>query len=289
MGNRKVSPSAISKSSSRGNRKQKKKSPRRTKAVPQLPAPNRAEATQLALVQPQALQTATTTSAEHALTRRDLAKMHADIVGAAAYMELSRQIPMPPELLDAAGSGAIGFQHSMRPRDGVERLAISQMLLAHLRAAWLTHLLAREKDMKSFAAISEGCERAAGTFVRLMRAFREHREPKNSSTSVSIGQANLAAQQVVQQHIQQPEVQPKQNGDDQTRMLPNKAAFTPALPTNAERIALPAVVHPTNATVDEKHRTENARREKSSGDECALSRPAVIRRRCAANTGEKDD
>jgi len=123
----------------------------------------------------------------------------------------------------------------------------------------------------------------------LMRAFREHREPKNSSTSVSIGQANLAAQQVVQQHIQQPEVQQKQNGDDQTRMLPNTAASTPALPTNAERIALPAVGHSTNATMGEKHRTEIAGREKSSGDECALSRPTVSRHYCDAKAGEKDD
>jgi hypothetical protein len=285
MGNRKVSPSAISKSSSRGNRKQKKKSPRRTKAVPQLPAPNRAEATQLALVQPQALQTAQ--SPERGLSRRDLAKMHADIVGAAAYMELSCQIPMPPELLDAAGSAAIGFQHSMRPRDGVERLAISQMLLAHSRAAWLTHWLARQKDMKSFAAISEGCERAAGTFVRLMRAFREHREPRSAGATVSIGQANVGQSQIIQNLVKQ-EVQQKQNGDDQTRMLPNTPASTPALPTNAERIALPAVGHSTNAAVAKKHRPSHSGRKKPSGNECIPLRPTVGRHDLAAKVGDKD-
>src|ERR1700731_2187360 len=98
--------------------------------------------------------------------------MHADVVGEVACMEIAGQLHLPPELLDAAGFGSISFQHSIRPKDALERLTPNRILLAHSRATWLTDLLSRQKDTQSLAVVSEGCEKAAGTFTRLMRAFR---------------------------------------------------------------------------------------------------------------------
>ena len=105
---------------------------------------------------------------------------------------------LPQELAESTALATLTFQEEMCPRDALERLALSQMLLVHGRVAWLSKLLPAQADAGSLGVVSEACERALGSFLRLMRAFREYREPKNSSTTVSIGQANVAGQQVVQ-------------------------------------------------------------------------------------------
>ena len=114
------------------------------------------------------------------------------------------------------------------------------------------------------------------------------RESKNSSTTVSIGQANVAGQQVVQ-NLMKEERREKDN-DEQTRIMrETRAASPPPLPANEGRIALPADRHSTKPAVDKKHGSKNRRRKGTSSDECSPSRPTISRRHCAAKGREKDD
>ena len=218
---------------------------------------------------------------------RVLAKMHPELLGDVAYLYLSNKMSPIQELLEAAGPGALSLQEQMRPKDALERLALTQALLAHGRAAWLTKLLTRHTNAQSLAIISEACERAAGTFARLMRAIAEYRRPPNSSTTV-IGQANLAEQQVVQ-NIAKQELQEK-NDDKRTKITTKGAAVTAEiLPADAERAGVAADRHPTNAPVEEEHRTSNAGRKSQSQDECPKTRRAVCRSCRPQGTNEDND
>ena len=46
-----------------------------------------------------------------------------------------------PELLEAAGLGAVGFQDQIQSKDGLERWAISQVLVTHGRVMWLSKIV----------------------------------------------------------------------------------------------------------------------------------------------------
>lgn len=209
-------------------------------------------------------------------------------LASAAYLHVANEMGLPQELADAVIPATISFQEEMRPRDALERLALSQLLLTHSRASWLSQLATAQKDPQALGIISEACERASGSFVRLMRAFREHREPKNPSTSVSIAHANVAENQVVQNLLKQ-EAREGGKDDERTRKLQDTAAFTPALPANAGRTALPAANHSPNATVEKKHRAENRGRKGANSAERYKSRAAVSGHDRAAEAYDKDN
>jgi hypothetical protein len=117
---------------------------------------------------------------------------------------------MTGEHLEAACQAPIYLQEEVRAKNGIERMALGQMMLAQGRTSWLSKLATKQTQPKALAVVLEGCERASLTYVRLMRAFQECRQPKNTYTTVSIGvgQANLGAQQLVQ-NIRERSVQKK--------------------------------------------------------------------------------
>lgn len=124
---------------------------------------------------------------------RALAEGHPDLQAEGAYVHLANKMCPPQEqLLEAAASATLSFQKQMRPKDALERLALTQALMAHGRVAWLTKLATSQTDVPSLVTINEACELASGTFVRLMRPIGEYRRPTNSGPAISIGQANLA-------------------------------------------------------------------------------------------------
>src|ERR1700730_7253874 len=125
-------------------------------------------------------------------------KLPPDFLGTAAYLLVAEKMSLGPELLEATGLGAIGFQEQMQSKDGLERLAISQVLVTHGRVMWLSKLLTEQTSTKAITAISASIDSALSTFVRLMRALDEYRRPRSANTSVSIQQANVASNQVVQ-------------------------------------------------------------------------------------------
>ena len=287
MVQRKASATPISKSSSRREQEPSKapSSPRNMPAVPQIPSAVEPRAQELALSGRGELQLAPLKELDQAQL---LERAHPVTLASMAYINFSGQMGLPQELAEATGPATLTFQEEMRPRDALERLALSQMLLVHGRVAWLSKLLSAQSDAASLGTISESCERTLGSFIRLMRAIREHREPKNSSTTVSIGQANVAGQQVVQ-NLMKEERRGKEN-DEQTRIMRETgSASPPPLPANQGRIALPADCHSTKPAVDKKHGPKNGRRKGAGSDERSASRPTISRRHCAAKAREKDD
>jgi hypothetical protein len=191
--------------------------------------------------------------AEHAGVRGMLEKSHPNFVGNLAYISLCEAMGVSGVFLEAAVPSSLGFQEEMRPVDPLEGLALTQAFIAHARAAWLAQLATTQTNPQALCLISEASGRASHTFARLMNAILQYRRPASSTTTVSIGQANLAAGQQVVQNVLKHE---GQKYDDQTRIgQSGPTAKTAALLPNAERPALPARRHSTNATLEAKHRT----------------------------------
>lgn len=67
---------------------------------------------------------------------------------------MAEKMSLGPELLEAAGLGAISFQERMQSKDGLEGLAISQLLVTHKRVMWLSKLLTEQTNTRAIATIS---------------------------------------------------------------------------------------------------------------------------------------
>ncbi len=217
-----------------------------------------------------------------------LATVHPDSLADVAYLHLSNKMALGQEQLEMAVPAVLSFQRQMRPKDALERLALTQALMAHGRVAWLTKLATSQTNVHALATINESCERASGTFVRLMRAIGEYRQPRDSSATVSIGQANLAHQQIVQ-NIQKQEARQEGNVDERTRIRANKAAASAeAISAVQERVAITPNRHLANPAVDEEHRPQEPGRKGSHQHERAQTWRKVRRHRQAAKTNESD-
>jgi hypothetical protein len=99
---------------------------------------SRATSQELALSSPNQMQESKRAEAEALSLISE--KLHPDLLCDLAYMRLSRCMGMTGDNLEAALPAAFNFQQDMRPTDGLERLALSQALLAEGRATWLTKL-----------------------------------------------------------------------------------------------------------------------------------------------------
>jgi hypothetical protein len=188
-----------------------------------------------------------------------------DFLGNAAYLLLADKMALGPKLLEAAGLGAISFQEHMEASDGLERLAISQILVTNARVMWLSKLLTEQTNTKAVGIISAAIDSGVSTFTRLIRTLDEYRRPRIANTTVSIGQANVAGNQLVQ-NIQNQEVTPKHG--NQTKIGLNRTPISAeVVPANTRGIAVTPNSHPTNTTVDKKHRATEPRRKGSGSDE----------------------
>jgi hypothetical protein len=217
------------------------------------------------------VQSAPSALASQGLTSRALARVHPDLLSDMAYLQLCPQmgLAMDSEMRDAAALASLSFHKQMHPKDALERLVLGQILLAHSRTAWLTQLLVRQNDPQCLHTISEACERAAGTFGRLTRAFWEYRRPSAASAIVSIGQANVAHQQVVQNLLKE---EPKKKDDVRTGIASGTTALPAALPAHAGRPKVTAECHPENEALEKKHRPSNFGRKGEKRDEPAKAR-----------------
>jgi hypothetical protein len=72
-----------------------------------------------------------------------LERAHPVALASAAYINFSGEMGLPQELAEATGPATLTFLEEMRPRDALERLALSQLLLVHGRVAWLSKRLAK--------------------------------------------------------------------------------------------------------------------------------------------------
>ncbi len=220
---------------------------------------------------------------------RALATAQPDLLADMAYVNLANKLFPAREELEQSALATLNFQRQMCPKDALERLALTMVLMTHGRVAWLTTLATSQTDVPSIVAINEACDRASGAFVRLTRAIGEYRQPTNPGTAISIGQANLAQQQVVQ-NIQ--EVQERKNVDERTRIRRNSTAAGAEAAETLPAIEQGAAVAPdrrlANPAVDEEHRPQKPGRKGANQQERPKTRRTVRRQRRAAETDEGD-
>ncbi len=225
--------------------------------------PNQTPGDQLARRSPEPCQTLSTVGSTPPCPTGD--KLPPDFLGTAAYLSLADKMAFGPELLEAAGLGAISFQEQIQCKDGLERLAISQMLVTHARVMWLSKLLTEQTNTKAIATISAAIDSGLSAFSRLLRALDERRRPLTGNTTFSIQQANVAANQAIQ-NIENKEITTKHG--KQTKIGLEQASIdTEIVPAHAKRIALTPNDHQANKTVDKKHRTKNSGRKGQGGNE----------------------
>lgn len=100
---------------------------------------------------------------------------------------------------------AKGVLDRMAPRDPAEEMLIAQLLLAHARVMRLSQLANKQTSLEGLRTVHEYADRASNTYRRLMLALAEYRRPPRSGdTFAVVKQANIANQQVIQNHENSP-------------------------------------------------------------------------------------
>ncbi len=154
-------------------------------------------------------------------------RLHGDLVGGDIYRILLKAVFSSEVFEEGAIFYARDLVKKMKPRDPLEGMLIQQALWTHTRLAKLSALAVSQTSLEAYRVLNEACDRASNTFRRLMLALAEYRQPGRPSP-LSIQQANLANQQVVQQII---------NAEFQTKIPPNELGGGPN--EEAERKAIP--------------------------------------------------
>lgn len=93
------------------------------------------------------------------------------------------------------------FVREMAPRDPLEKLALEQLLLNHIRVLRLSQQASSGSSPEMIKILNEAADHASGSFRRLMVAFGEYRKKPSQQSIVAIAQANVAHQQQIVQHV----------------------------------------------------------------------------------------
>ena len=147
----------------------------------------------------------------------------------------------------------------MAPRDPAEEMLMTQMLFAHARSMSLTAMSGQQSTIESLKVVHEYADRASNTYRRLMLALAEYRRPQKAGDSFSvIQQANIAAQQVVQNGNTDEKATNEQGCKPETAAA--RAAGHPpaALPADTGRDDFFASICPEGETVEAVDRAENS-------------------------------
>lgn len=145
----------------------------------------------------------------------------------------------------------------MAPRDPAEEMLVVQLVLTHARVLHLTDAANRQERLESIRTIHEYADRASNTYRRLMLALAEYRRPTAPATFTAIKQANIAGQQVIQNH----------ENRNATNEVGDKPHAPPALPADTGGIGFPAFIRPAGEALDAIHRPTDARRQGPIADE----------------------
>ena len=147
----------------------------------------------------------------------------------------------------------------MAPKDPVEEMLVTQMILTHARVMHLTGLLGQQTTGEGVRTICEYTDRASNTYRRLMLALSEYRRPpRTGDTFAVVKQANIANQQVVQNHeIQKQNATNEQGSDDAGGARAEPSRQAPALPSDTGRDGLAEILRSKGEAVGEVHGTED--------------------------------
>lgn len=168
---------------------------------------------------------------------------------------------LAPRFGEQAAQDAMAYAQDaitrMVPRDAAEEMLIAQMLFAHSRAMRLTELANKESDLEKIRILNEYADRASNTYRRLMLSLTQYRCPLRAGDSFTVvKQANIAGQQVIQNHEQSTKIATNEQGCQLDRSnAPGTTASPAHLPADTSRIGCPAFVGPESSTLETLHRT----------------------------------
>ena len=189
-------------------------------------------------------------SADPAAARAWHGRTMAGVVYANAIRRrVERMFPEP--LAQSAMLFAEDLFDRMDPRDPVEEMLLTQLVLTHARVLHLTDLANRRDDADAIRTVHEYADRASNTFRRLALALSEYRRPPVAANFTAIRQANFAAQQVIQSN----------ETADATNELGCDPARAPALSTDSSGAVVAAGVGAAREAVAAIDRTTKRRRQ----------------------------
>lgn len=163
-----------------------------------------------------------------------------------------------------------GIKDTVQPRDALEEMLVVQMAWTHARLARLSAIANDQTATTNVRVLNDACDRAAGTFRRQMLALAEYRRPPRTENFVAIKQANVAAQQVVQ-NVQ------NQNSNLQNPVASNEQGLSPAaLPPVAHRPEIPTRNGQAKQAVADEHRPSDGDGQGPLQDECDQARRAQL-------------
>lgn len=185
--------------------------------------------------------------------------IHLNAVGSAAYMNCVNQ-----RLAGMVGSsdvlgGVVLYMNDvlarMQPKDPLEEMLIVQAVVAHARALHLSELACRQTDIETVRIVNEYADRASNGFRRLMLGLAEYRRPPAASAFMAIKQANLANQQVIQNH----ENAAERNATNEQGCRPAQAPA--ALPADPRGAGIAPGIGTAGEAVDAVHRSKDPGRQ----------------------------
>jgi hypothetical protein len=141
----------------------------------------------------------------------------------------------------------------MAPRDPAEEMLVIQLVLTHARVLHLTHLANMQERPESIRTVHEYADRASNTCRRLMLALAEYRRPARTGDSfTAIKQANIAGQQVIQNHENLPA------GNATNEQGCGHTNGPAALPAVGGRVEVATAICPAGEALDPIHRPPDA-------------------------------
>lgn len=127
----------------------------------------------------------------------------------------------------------------------------------------LTALANQQTGLESLRTVHEYADRASNTYRRLMLALAEYRRPPRAGdTFAVVKQANIAGQQVIQNHENSGANATNEQGCGRPTgdAIPGHTT-PPALPADTGGAGIPAFVRAARETVEAVHRPPDARRQ----------------------------
>src|SRR4029078_2164049 len=97
----------------------------------------------------------------------------------------------------------LSMVESIKPRDSVEAMLVTQMVSVHVMAMRCAHRFANERDIARQESAARALGRLARTFpaqIEALNRYRRHGEPAITAQNVSVGEGGKAIVGNVTQH-----------------------------------------------------------------------------------------
>ncbi len=130
-------------------------------------------------------------------------EIHRNAIAGAVYANAIKQrigAMLPDSIAQSAMLYVDDLIERMSPRDPAEEMLVIQLVLTQARVLHLTDMANRQQGLEQIRTLHEYTDRASNTYRRLMLTLADYRRPPAATSFTAIRQANIAKQQVVQNH-----------------------------------------------------------------------------------------